>query len=273
VILHEAGRRHSWSGAGPLSIKTFSGGRARYEAGGGTYAVDDGRYLILNEGQPYSVELDARAPVRSFCVFFEPGLVADVQRASSAACEALLDRPDPDDAAAPRFFERTHAHDGVVTPPLAALRRALEVRPEPDALVAPLHALAEALLRAHGLELGRAASVGARRASTREELYRRLHRARDFISASHDQPLDLAAVARVACLSPSHLLRSYRALFGRTPHAELTARRLDEARGLLEAGMGVTQACLAVGFASPTSFAGLFRRRFGRPPGAWRRRG
>src|SRR5919112_1897974 len=83
-ILHERGRRHHWEGVGLLSVKTFSHGRALYDSGPGLYSVDDSSYLILNDGQPYSITIDSERPVESFCIFFKPGFAEQVYYTLSA---------------------------------------------------------------------------------------------------------------------------------------------------------------------------------------------
>ena len=41
----------------PLSLKCMANGRALYKFGRAEVAVDDGGYLILNDRQPYSIEI------------------------------------------------------------------------------------------------------------------------------------------------------------------------------------------------------------------------
>ncbi|MCB0111661.1 MAG: helix-turn-helix transcriptional regulator, partial [Caldilineaceae bacterium] len=106
---------------------------------------------------------------------------------------------------------------------------------------------------------------------TREELYRRLHVARDFIAASFAQPITLDEIAHVAALSPNHLLRTFKALFHATPHQYLTEARLLHASHLMRTTeLSITTICLAVGFQSIGSFGTLFRRRFGASPAQFR---
>jgi transcriptional regulator GlxA family with amidase domain len=47
-----------------------------------------------------------------------------------------------------------------------------------------------------------------------EELNRHLLRARDAMDRAYAQPLDVRAVATVACLSEAHFIRSFRICFG-----------------------------------------------------------
>jgi len=48
--------------------------------------------------------------------------------------------------------------------------------------------------------------------------------------------------------------------------------RLDHAKRLLAHGAAATEACLAVGYASPSSFSTLFTRHAGASPRDWQRR-
>ena len=72
-----------------------------------------------------------------------------------------------------------------------------------------------------------------------EDENRRLLRARDAIDRSYADDLDIATLARIALMSPSHFIRRFRAVFGETPHRYLQRRRidvgLDEQAGKLEA--------------------------------------
>jgi hypothetical protein len=58
----------------------------------GHHAVDESSYLVLNHGQTYSINIESRQPVESFCLFFAEGFAEDVQR--------TLSRP-PEDATVP----------------------------------------------------------------------------------------------------------------------------------------------------------------------------
>jgi AraC-like DNA-binding protein len=65
----------------------------------------------------------------------------------------------------------------------------------------------------------------------------------------------------------------FRILVGRTVHAYLEDTRLGAAALLLAGGVtSVTEAALAAGYANPSHFAKLFRRRHGVPPARWLRR-
>jgi AraC-like DNA-binding protein len=103
-------------------------------------------------------------------------------------------------------------------------------------------------------------------------LARHLLRARDLVDSRYAEPLDLAALAREAHVSPRHFSRSFRRTFGETPHQYLLTRRMERARHLLRTtGDSVAEVCLAVGYASVGSFTTTFRRHVGMTPTAYRR--
>jgi AraC-like DNA-binding protein len=114
--------------------------------------------------------------------------------------------------------------------------------------------------------------VSAIRHSTREELYRRVLRGRDFLLSSLDQPVRLKDIARAACLSSFHFHRVFKETFGVTPQKYLAIQRLERAAHLLRhTGRTVTEITLESGFQSPGSFSSLFSRHFGVSPAEYRR--
>ena len=105
-----------------------------------------------------------------------------------------------------------------------------------------------------------------------EERNRRLLRARDAMDRSYDQPLDVAALARIACVSEAHFIRTFRATFGETPHRYLQRRRIERSMFLLrDTDRSVTDICLDVGFTSLGTFSRTFREIVGQSPLAYRR--
>ena len=67
----------------------------------------------------------------------------------------------------------------------------------------------------------------------REDENRRLLRARDAMDRRYAEPLDVAAIALVAHVSPAHFSRRFKAVFGETPHRYLQRRRIERSMALL----------------------------------------
>ena len=105
-----------------------------------------------------------------------------------------------------------------------------------------------------------------------EDLNRRLLRARDAMDRAYAEPLDVRAVASVAHISPAHFSRSFRAVFGETPHRYLVRRRVERAMFLLrETDRSVTDICFDVAFTSLGTFSRTFRQIVGETPTGYRR--
>lgn len=86
------------------------------------------------------------------------------------------------------------------------------------------------------------------------------------------QPWSLAALARLACMSPSSLLRSFKASMGCSPMQYLLRIRIRRAQQLLRIGTSVAQCAEATGFASASHLSEAFRRQTGQSPLAYRKR-
>lgn len=104
-----------------------------------------------------------------------------------------------------------------------------------------------------------------------EDTNRRLLRARDAMDRAYAEPLDVRSVAAVANVSAAHFSRTFRAVFGETPHRYLQRRRVERAMFLLrETDRSVTDICLDVGFSSLGSFSRTFREIVGETPTGYR---
>lgn len=98
-------------------------------------------------------------------------------------------------------------------------------------------------------------------------------RARDAMDRHYRQPLDVAALARVAYVSEAHFIRTFRATFGETPHRYLQRRRVERAMFMLrESDSSVTEISLDVGFMSLGTFSRTFREIVGCSPSEYRDR-
>lgn len=262
AIVGGRARRYGVRGfAAPLSVKSVIRGTAAWMTNAGRFDLGPSGCLIVNDGEEYSLEIDALQPVETFCIFFRRGFVEEAHRSATTSSAALLDG----DGAAPQieFAERLQ-YDG-------GLRAAVEsVRG--DAGDASIVAVAERLVALHGDVETRIARLPALRASTRAEVRRRLHRAVESIHGNLAGDLSLERVASDACLAPFHFHRLFKSYFGDTLHRYVTRLRLERAAALLAGSdRPVTDVVLDCGFESASSFTSLFARHFGVPPSQFRK--
>ncbi len=91
-------------------------------------------------------------------------------------------------------------------------------------------------------------------------------------TAPTPEPLDIPALAAIACVSEAHFIRSFRATFGETPHRYLQRRRIERSMFLLrESSRSLTDICLDVGFNSMGTFSRTFRDIVGVAPSEYRK--
>jgi AraC-like DNA-binding protein len=241
-----------------LSIKTAWGGRERYFLREREVAVDDDHWLVLNEGRAYASQLKSARPTASFSLFFRPGLQHEVAAALVEPLTHALESPDAQQRPV-QFGEHLREHGGPVSAHLRCLRdEVVAGECSDDWLEQRALLLVAALLAQEGVG-GRSREPAARPALA--ELERRLRLAADFIDTCHAEPLTLADMARVACLSRYHFVRHFRQLHGLTPYAYLLRKRARVAERLLAVGgsdrEAVAQQC---GFGSRFALARALRR-------------
>ncbi|WP_127539620.1 helix-turn-helix transcriptional regulator [Paenibacillus illinoisensis] len=268
-ILYESRPQFDWKGSGSLSLKTFRYGKTLYEAGHGHFSVDDERYLLLNEGQEYSLHIDSPVPVESFCVFFPPGFMEEICRNALSTDQQLLNEPHAASySGSIEWIERTYPMANRLGTALNQFRSSYIMGTFNGwGLEEQFHQLAIHMLDSHREVRFEIEGLDMAKPSTREELYRRIYIGHEYICAYYNRPITLTETASIAHLSVNHFLRNYKKLFGITPHQYLTELRLQAAkRLLLDTDKPVTDVCYEVGFESLGSFSTLFSKRFHTSP-------
>src|SRR5215813_8361243 len=267
VILHARSRRHSVSEfAGPLSIKTVVDGAATWTVGGCPLPVGRDAFLVLGDGQRYSLEIDTARPTETACAFFRGGFVEEMAQDISTGVESSLDDPARSAPAAP-WLGRLHIDpDRRIVGRVQTMASRCRMQLLPSGVEEDFLLLSRELLEFYREIAARIARIPAIRPGTREELFRRIEIGREYLHSHVEGGVSLDTVARAACLSRYHFHRTFTQAFGQTPHDYLTGIRLARAHSLLQSGQPATQVCKDVGFHSLPSFSRLFRARYGFPP-------
>ncbi|GKV55304.1 hypothetical protein NCCP2222_12510 [Sporosarcina sp. NCCP-2222] len=271
-ILHAKSDEYYWEGDGQLSIKTFSGGRALYKTDTGFFAVEENRYLLLNEGD-YTIAIDEVEEIESFCLFFRHGFAEEVCRTLTDTTDQLLSDPfRTKDMIG--FFEKTYEMNAGFFRHLQIMKQHYpDNKHDPLWLEEQFHRTMLHLVSAHQFAGKEMESLQMQRTSTKEELYRRIAIADDFIRAFYKEPIQLQDIAQAAYMSTNHLLRSYKQVYGRTPYQQLSALRIAEAKKrLAELEWTVTAIAHELSFQSSASFSKAFKLATGHSPIDYRKK-
>lgn len=110
------------------------------------------------------------------------------------------------------------------------------------------------------------------RARTESDYRRRILKAVLHLEENLDRAPALEELAAVACFSPFHFHRIFRALVGEPVYAHTQRLRLERAaRQLAATGRSVTRIAFDAGYEALEPFSRAFRARFGTSPTAFRR--
>lgn len=121
--------------------------------------------------------------------------------------------------------------------------------------------------------IGSLARLYSRRAWEGRRPVSQLSRALSHMETHFAEPLTIAALSRVACMSPTNLLRRFREVVGHSPMAYLTRLRVQRGQRLLRHGdLSITEIGLATGFCDGNYFARQFRKVTGMTPREYRAR-
>ena len=265
-VLVAQSRRHSVRDyPGPLSIKTVTKGRVAWRIGRRDVWVDSSTFLVLNNGEPYSMEIDSVEPVSTCCIFFKSGFVENVLHDLSASDECCLEDPTPLTTEV-FFLNRLHTRTAELDSWIAAVRNSL-MRNSPQIHLEECYLGLAAELAAHSRETRKQLrAISAVKPSTRYELLERVSRGRDYLHASPEGTATLASAARAAAMSPFHFQRTFKTAFGVSPSRYMSGLRFMRAAALLRTGTSVTDTALSVAFSSSASFSTAFRQWFGIAP-------
>ena len=109
------------------------------------------------------------------------------------------------------------------------------------------------------------------RPQTARDYARRLDKVAAHIWAHLDEDLDLGVLAEIACFSPYHFHRIYRAVLGETVAETVARLRLQRASMALARGKApIREVAGQAGYSSVPAFTRAFRAAYGQTPAAFR---
>ena len=260
---------------GSVSVKVTLSGHEYFEYGNARVKLEPGHYLILNTGRPYATSIDSGTPSETISLSFDPCFARQIAADSAASDQHLLDDPQGSRVSDREigFFEKLYPHDEHVSPIVMDIVAALKTNTQPRLWYQQqMVKLYLGMMESHKIETGKVESLKFQSKATREELFRRLMMARDFIHSNLEHDISLEDIAQVACLSLYHFLRVFKSVFGMPPNKYLTQARLDKASGLLKnPDFPISEVAVATGYSNHSAFSRAFNRRFGHSPAAFRR--
>jgi len=98
-----------------------------------------------------------------------------------------------------------------------------------------------------------------------------LNRAKELILDQLTENITLTSIAQVSGLSPYHLIRLFKQVYGQTPHAFQLDQRINRAKQLLKSGHSIAQVAQQLGFSDQSHFQRNFKKRHAVIPSIYQR--
>lgn len=253
-----------------LSIKLVLDGCEQYKVDGVNHSVRSGHYFLINEHQGFQCNVDSPTEVEGLCIYLDPDLVYQIHRSMTTADADLLASDPGEKAPQMHVFEKQYALSenelGAFLNSMIPLLRDHSRHGEVD-FDGFFMLLSEHLVRSQSDVRTAINRLPNERNSTREEIYRRVSIARNFIDAHFAETLDLDQLASEAFMSKYHFLRCFKQVYGCSPYQYVIYRRLETAREKLsKSRMTLTEIAYQTGFSDRRAFSKAFRKHFGLSP-------
>ncbi|WP_207477857.1 helix-turn-helix transcriptional regulator [Arenibaculum pallidiluteum] len=224
-----------------FSIGAITGGQNEFRIGGARHEVAAGAVVLMNPDEVHACNPLGDLPWSYRMLYVDPGWLAEVQeRAEFQPLGPAVSTSPALHAALNRLFDVLF--DATTGAPA-----------KNDAATAFFAALDGRLA---GKDEGTAGHLA-------------LSRAADFIAMNCTRPLRLEEIAEASGLSPSYLVRAFKARYGLTPHAYQTNRRIRFGQQELRRGRPIVEVALEAGFADQAHFQRVFKRHVAATPGQY----
>ena len=232
-----------------FSIGLITGGASEYLNGRSRQHVRAGSVVLMNPGEVHACNPLGDEPWSYRMFYIDCAWLGKLQQELDGGTDAAF-----------RPYAATVSDEPALSAGLAALY-ATCTDTATDALAK--HSAAVTFFTAMHARLGPAAAMPP-------QAHDRLRRAADYISAHCMQPLRLDDICTAAGLSPSHLIRTFKARYGMTPHAWLMNCRIQRCRERLKQGEPIADVALAAGFADQAHLQRAFKLHVAATPGQYR---
>lgn len=257
----------------PFSLFMNVQGRSIVKVDKSEVSLNADSYCLANPGDSYDLVIPDGIPTESFNIHFGSQLYRQTLYALVNSHEQQLSSPVAEDMPL-HHHSYTHWKNDKIYHFIAMLKNyynqpfANQSLDKEATILSDLICLLvkDTTKQAKGLE-----RIQSQKHSTRLELFRRLHIARDMIHDQLNQNVLLDKLSEEACLSKFHLLRTFKALFGMSPHQYVMELRFQKAKQLLkETAKEINEIALEVGFEEVNSFYKFFKKRIGTSPVSYR---
>ena len=196
-----------------LSLNFNLDDKQPYRVGNRTHVINPQKYLLLNEGQSFKTFAASPRVNRMITVAFQVGLANQIAAAMQTSEAALFERNSASGSL--MFPETTYRVDETIRQAVERLIAVQETESDTQ------NEIEDLLAHVLHIQLGvrkQILSIDKVKASTREEIYKRMHWSLDFLHDNYADEISIERLAEQSCLSHFHFKRLFRQVIGIPPY-------------------------------------------------------
>ena len=257
-----------------LSLKYVLKGQENYSLGHHTYQINRGEFLLVNDQSHIECKLQSETNVRGMCVYLDKQLLNTVYnrlRQRHKDFDTLFKTEENRLSFLEDVYQTKEA--GELGSVLIQLANYIQASPNNQIpkQEGVFELIAEKLFLQQAEVLRRVNRLKTAKSSTKQELYRRVSLAKQYIDKHYAEKVDIHKISRVAAISEYHFLRTFKQIFGLSPYKYLLKTRLQKASELLrKRNHSITEIASLTGFTDINSFSKSFKKEFQIAPSQFR---
>ncbi len=246
----------------PISIKMVTEGVEHYELNGSHYQLKKGHFLLVNEGEAIATNVHTSQPTKGICIY------PPLQLIQQAFTYFSTSGNDPEKIVA--ATSQTHFTSGTFRLQAdnglsqflhrSACQLTTDYTKDEEWWMQFYLQLSTQMATEQKAIENKLKQLQSAKRQTREELYRRVIKARDFIHDNQFNTLDINAITEISALSKYHFLRSFKAVFNQSPYQYALQLKLSAAQQLIQGGYSYQQAAFQVGYSDGQNLRKALRR-------------
>ena len=246
----------------PYSVKFVTKGKERNKIENQSFEAILGQYLIVNAENQFTIDFDADDYAHELCIYPSKDLVRKAFETNTSLLEAILEQGKDSEYS---FIHRVNQSKNTQTGKylernLPNLITNLEKGHTVD-LDSFFLDLVECIVIDQINVNQKLVKHSASKRETKEELFRRISLAKDFLTDNFKEKINIDKVAEMACLSKYHFLRSFKEFYGMSPYQYLLSFKLNEAKSMRDKGFSYREISLEVGFSDPKNLRKSMKKR------------
>ena len=232
------------------SIKMVFSGTEAYQLNGRKHNIKSDNFLIVDRNSKIDLNIKNKNGVQGICIFPDQNLIKETFRFKVGHHKELLDKPfDIKDV---NLLEKTFSYrenktgrflTNHIQPVISEFKLYKNLSLECFFLN-----LVECMVDDQLALEGKLQNLTSLKKTTKEELYRRVSIAKDFIEDNYSERINIDELAQNVFLSKYHFIRTFKSLYKKSPYQYILKLRLEKAQELLGLDYSFNDVSNLIGF-------------------------